>query len=173
MPGTTNGVWRIAVTRPGEYPNGEPVKAKRYLTQAGAEHRAALIREHGGECTVERSRPVQWPSAPDRRQLRLDDLEAELKRLRKFRRDRLTSRWGIRSSDGAFVADYGWRRVSPNGRTISHGEGHTRPSDAERAALRACPDLTEANLDVQWPTATMVTNLIAEAEAGTPLRRKS
>lgn len=35
-----------------------------------------------------------------------------------------------------------WRRLSANGEPIAYGESHRDATDAERAARRACPDVT-------------------------------
>ena len=55
-------VWRLNVIRDGQWREGGTVSARRYLSRRGAEHRAAVIRDRGGEVTVERSEAVEWLS---------------------------------------------------------------------------------------------------------------
>lgn len=48
-----------------------------------------------------------------------------------------------RTTDG-----WRWRRVAGNNEIIASGEAHTRARDAVRAAYRACPDLTPADVQL-------------------------
>lgn len=38
------------------------------------------------------------------------------------------------------AGEFRWQRRAGNGEVVSHGEGHTRRWDAQRAAQRANPD---------------------------------
>jgi hypothetical protein len=55
-------VYRLTVTWPG----GVPLRPARrhYLTERGADHHAAVLREAGATVTVQPSRPIEWDDEP-------------------------------------------------------------------------------------------------------------
>lgn len=55
-------VYRLDVTYP---PGADPAQwplPRAYLSRKGADHRAAILREHGATVTVARSLAVVWPT---------------------------------------------------------------------------------------------------------------